>query len=258
MNKLQYLSAKWLAGCENLEQTWDCRRKSAASWMAPIQLASGPDELDSITTSGNLQMWAWFHLVLATGWGRVGGLPAAPERPPEQEAGPGTHPGIVDGADAAWAAAGWQIEGVDVPHSVQAMGARSLALDTDGHPHIAYGGDHLYHAWHDGSAWHIETVDSAARVGIYTSLALDADGRLHISYQDRIHDDLKYARYDGAAWQIETVDSEGDVGRHTSLALDGAGRPHISYCDESNIDLKYAWWQPPYRFFIPMVMRNDS
>jgi hypothetical protein len=32
------------------------------------------------------------------------------------------------------------------------MQPRSLALDAGGHPHIAYGGDALYHAWHDGDA----------------------------------------------------------------------------------------------------------
>jgi hypothetical protein len=135
----------------------------------------------------------------------------------------------------------WHIEGVDVWKYFSSMGARSLALDAEGHPHIAYGGDHLYYAWHDGGAWQLETVDSDARVGQHTSLALDADGRPHISYLDAYNVDLKYAYFDGAAWQIETVDSDGWVGEASSLALDADGRPHISYFDgQQNYDVKYA------------------
>ena len=64
------------------------------------------------------------------------------------------------------------------------MSDRSLRLDSEGHPHIAYGGKHLYYAWHDGVEWHYETVDGAYEVGMFASLALDAAGRPHISYYD--------------------------------------------------------------------------
>lgn len=87
----------------------------------------------------------------------------------------------------------WHIERVDAPKSFSEMGSRSLALDASGHPHIAYGQDHLYYAWYDGGAWHLETVDAAGGVGWYTSLALDAAGHPHISYYDSTNADLKYA-----------------------------------------------------------------
>ena len=73
----------------------------------------------------------------------------------------------------------WMIERVDTPKLFADMGSRSLALDANGRPHIAYGEGFLYYAWHDGSQWQIETVDSAGSVGEYTSLALDAAGRPH-------------------------------------------------------------------------------
>ena len=87
----------------------------------------------------------------------------------------------------------WHIQGVDMTRLFSNMGPRSLALDASGHPHIAYGENHLFYARYDGSAWQIETVDSVGDVGAYTSLARDADGRPRISYHDNTNDDLKYA-----------------------------------------------------------------
>ncbi|NIV31370.1 MAG: hypothetical protein GWN58_18310, partial [Anaerolineae bacterium] len=140
------------------------------------------------------------------------------------------------------AAGGWQTECVDCPRYFSSMANRSLQLDDDGHPCIAYGGDGLYYAWYNGAEWQYETVDSAPRVGHYASLALDTAGYPHISYYDGTNDDLKYAYRAGNIWHVQTVDSEGVVGGHTSLALDAAGNPHISYYDGSNDDLKYAHW----------------
>ena len=147
------------------------------------------------------------------------------------------------------AASNWHIECADCPKYFSGMTDRSLRLDTAGHPHIVYGGDHLYHAWHDGVTWHYETVDDAPGVGRYASLALDGGGYPHISYYDYAdytNGDLKYAYQDASGWHIETVDGGGNVGRHTSLALDGSGYAHISYCLYDYIDdqcegLKYAY-----------------
>jgi hypothetical protein len=142
----------------------------------------------------------------------------------------------------------WHIECVDCPKQFWAMTDRSLRLDGEGYPHIAYGENHLYYAWHDEIQWHYETVDQSSGVGEYASLALDRLSRPHISYSssdDYGRSDLKYAWHDGTGWQIETVDGYGDVGRFTSLALDGLGLPHISYFDGTNAALKYAYLLPP-------------
>jgi hypothetical protein len=93
-----------------------------------------------------------------------------------------------------------------------------------------------------GTAWNIETVDSAANVGTFSSLALDSNNDPHISYRDSLNHDLKYAKWTGTNWSTETVDSAGDVGRYSSLALDSNNDPHISYHDYTNGDLKYAKW----------------
>jgi hypothetical protein len=155
-----------------------------------------------------------------------------PETPPAGDV-------TTQGSGAVWA-----IETVDDPKQFSEMTDRSLALDGDGHPHIAYGGDYLYYAWHDGTAWHLETVDNAGGVGQYASLALDGSGNPHISYHDRIKYTLKYAYRDGTGWHIETVDSTG--GRYTSLVLDDSSNPHISYqhgyYTEISINYAYRDW----------------
>jgi hypothetical protein len=106
----------------------------------------------------------------------------------------------------------------------------------------------LKYAVKSGGSWSIETVDSAGKVGYYSSLALDSSGKAHISYRDAskklsegVHVyDLKYAVKSGDGWIIETVDSAGKPDRDISIAVDSSGNPHISYRDNSNQDLKYA------------------
>ncbi len=124
----------------------------------------------------------------------------------------------------------WELEFVDYPTQFRNMSDHSLAVDSDGHPHLAYGKDHLYHAWHDGTEWHFETVDEAPQVGEHASLTLDELGYPHISYYDSNSGSLKYAHKGTAGWQIETVDTYGDVGRYTSISVDPSGWPHITYC----------------------------
>jgi hypothetical protein len=134
----------------------------------------------------------------------------------------------------------WHIECVDCPKYFGGTN-RSLGVDAAGRPHIAYGGDHLYHAWHDGASWHYETVDGSRSVGSHASLALDGSGHPHISYVGWSDLGLNYAWHDGTGWRIETADSGGWC-QYTSLALDGSGQPHISYhVGYPDYDLKHAW-----------------
>jgi hypothetical protein len=132
----------------------------------------------------------------------------------------------------------WVTQCVDCPKYFVPMNDRGLRLDAGGHPHIAYGGDHLYYAWHDGTNWHYETVDSSSNVGGNGSLALDDSGYPHIIY--RYEDGLRYARKDATGWHIETVPTNG--GDYLSLALDDNGYPHVShYLGRPDYDLKYTY-----------------
>ncbi|MCK9364231.1 MAG: BNR repeat-containing protein [Syntrophales bacterium] len=138
----------------------------------------------------------------------------------------------------------WSIRTIDAPRQFKNLTSRSILID-NGQPHIAYGQDHLYHAWYDGKEWRKEIVDSSPKVGEYASIAVDAGHRLHVSYYDSINGRLKYATRaasSGAVWSSETVgDTSGNnVGLYSSIAVDGAGKVHISYYDLDNGDLKYA------------------
>jgi hypothetical protein len=136
--------------------------------------------------------------------------------------------------------ASWTTQGVDTPKSFSNMSSRSIAIDkTTGYPHIAYGEDRLYHAYHSGSQWVYETVDASPGVGQYASIAVDSNGKIHISYWDAINGELKYATNMLGVWQAVILDS-GKVGQFASIAIDGGNKVHISYNDAANGDLKYA------------------
>ena len=135
----------------------------------------------------------------------------------------------------------WHTEYVEAPKFFLTM-RHYLALDSQGHPHLAYGGDYLYYAYYDGTNWHTETVDDSPGAGWYASLALDSHDLPHIAYYDSTNENLKYAYFDGTTWHIETVDSQRSVGYYASLALDSHDLPHIAYLDWTHADLKYAYF----------------
>jgi hypothetical protein len=116
----------------------------------------------------------------------------------------------------------WKYQSVDDPMLFNYMGDRSLRLDSDNNPHIAFGGDHLYYASYDGSNWTFETVDPAVGVGFFTSLALDSQDRPHITYYDTVHGALKYAFFDSVGWNITTLDAYALSANENSANLDAS------------------------------------
>lgn len=136
-------------------------------------------------------------------------------------------------------------------------GHTSIALDSAGNPRISYYDfttGYLKYAYCDSGAacdnalnWTTMVIDSAANVGMYTSLVLDSSGNPRISYYDFTNGDLKFAYCDTACndvlkWTKIVVDStNANVGGYTSLALDPAtGNARVSYYDFTNGNLKYA------------------
>jgi len=126
------------------------------------------------------------------------------------------------------------IQTVDSPGNVGYY--NSLALDSSGHPRIAYwdatNQDLRYAAW-NGSSWDIQTLDSTGSVGWCPSLAVDSSDYPHIIYgedhDDNHHDRYKYAYKNNSGWHVETVPDQSNAGWPGSLALDSEGHAHISY-----------------------------
>jgi hypothetical protein len=142
-----------------------------------------------------------------------------------------------------WPPMAWHSTCVDCPPIIDDITQGSIAIDSAGNPHVAYGGVKLYHAWRDETGWQVEVADPTFQVGSWAAIALDDDDHPHISYFNYDTWDLKYAHWDGSAWISETVDVEG--GWDSYIALDSNDRPHIAYRDAqgfSGTALKHAHW----------------
>ncbi len=120
----------------------------------------------------------------------------------------------------------WTTGAVDAPKLFTNFYSKSIAIDSAGNPHIAYGEDHLYYAYYDGADWNYETVDISSGVGQYASIAIDSLNKAHIGYYDSENGVLKYATNASGSWVITTVDSVSDVGVTTSIAIDSSNTAH--------------------------------
>ncbi len=129
---------------------------------------------------------------------------------------------------------GWFTETVDSNSRVGEYS--SLALDSNGYPHISYydsTNTALKYAFRNTSGWFYQTVDNTDNVGAYCSLALDGNDYAHISYYDGTNYQLKFARMTENGWVGQIIEKstflDDYMFTYTSLALDASGHAHISY-----------------------------
>ena len=155
-------------------------------------------------------------------------------------------------------AGGWSVP-MTVDNSSLKVGLyTSVALDSSGNPHISYYDAEnmvLKYAYWNGGGWTVDTLDSAAPTGMYTSLAIDkTDDSRHLCYYDAANGNLMYAEWTGA-WNFYVMDDVGDVGVTCSIALAPGDKVGISYYDYARGDLKFAhnYALPPVMFYIPIV-----
>jgi hypothetical protein len=153
---------------------------------------------------------------------------------------------------ARWTGSVWDIQVVDTSGDSGVFGNTSLALDGDGHPHIAYttrtyddlSGGLRYAHW-TGSEWDIQVVDSGVKS---VSLALDEHGYPHIVYSKEDNNKYLYTIYTywtGSEWGVQILHEIHDpFSISLSLALDGNGYPHLGYIrrDEDGSNLRHAYW----------------
>lgn len=164
---------------------------------------------------------------------------------------------------ASWDGQNWNYQTVPSGYGY------SLALDSEGKPHVAYASQlpvsnyptgvtndisMLNYASWDGSNWNIQTVDSPISYTDSIYLALDQQNNPHIMYgYDTYYppsgDSLltvKFAGWSGSNWSIQTAISGLDY--FGNMALDSKGYPHFIYAVENphsstnNSTLGYASW----------------
>jgi hypothetical protein len=133
----------------------------------------------------------------------------------------------------------------------------SLALDSDGLPHIAFldetaGTLNVARKNSDGR-WAVEVVAGAdngdwpgtlgGEVGRMISTVLDTKDREWIAYRDIHSGSIKVAGRQPDEWSIIEVETDTDLGTWISAALDIDGNMALAYHDRDEGVLKYAWNQ---------------
>ena len=132
----------------------------------------------------------------------------------------------------------WQTELVDGTGSTWTGYYNSIAVDSQGHPHISYTSypNSLWYAHWDGSQWVKPKPDSTPGVGDNSAITVDSSNLPSICYVDESTYQLKYAHYTGSTWEIQMVSAPGPM--HIGEDMDtcaikiGPGNtPYISYYD---------------------------
>lgn len=111
----------------------------------------------------------------------------------------------------------------------------SLALDTQGRPHVSFTGgpgiDDLIYGERNGAGWQFETVDAVGTTGEWSELRLDAEGFPHITYGRILSAgdwDLRYAFKDAGGWHVELIDADA-MALWNGLGLGPDGTVHVAY-----------------------------
>jgi hypothetical protein len=158
----------------------------------------------------------------------------------------------------------WQVMTVD-----PSMGSgkfNSIAIDSQGHPHIAYANvrdetSSLRYASWNGTAWTTEVLEGkTGRFPVYSvSMVLDKNDNPHIVYTNMETRIVKYATRRAGIWQTTTVDTVPGPAYpdRNGIALDGQGNPYISYYDEKFGTLKVAFLANG-KWFVETVDRDLS
>jgi hypothetical protein len=132
----------------------------------------------------------------------------------------------------------WTSSAIDAPKTFTNFYPRAITVDANGYPHIAYGGDNLYHAYFNGSVWNYEIADNSPGVGEYAAISLDSSNHAHICYRGSGSQWLLYATNASGAWASEVIDNNWNTGMYCSIGVDSNGKAHISYYGQDY--LKYA------------------
>jgi hypothetical protein len=124
-----------------------------------------------------------------------------------------------------------------------------LALDRQGHAHIAYqvrsaSGSKLKYAVGGGAGWSVQVVDEGkGEVGSGISMILDARDRAHLAYFRRLPDrpaELVYTTEQATGWRAQ-IAARGDLeAQRPALVLDASDRAAIAFADHAGESIRLA------------------
>ncbi|MCS5537754.1 MAG: hypothetical protein NZ770_06580, partial [Candidatus Poseidoniaceae archaeon] len=144
----------------------------------------------------------------------------------------------------------WDIETIDTSNQNYYGSWISLDLDSQDRPHVSYfGGDNtddLRYAYHNGTEWVTETVDSKSNTGVdrtgwYSAIVIDSTDKPQIVYSSQGTSNMRYAIHDGSDWHLDDVINSGSgAKKNIQLSLSVADVPHICYFDDGGNRLGYA------------------
>jgi hypothetical protein len=166
-----------------------------------------------------------------------------------------------------WNGQFWEVKTLDGEN--QSGKFNSLAVDSQGHIHVAYANVNaltagMRYAYWDGRSWSLAAFDGRQEndtmlVGYSTCIALDKDANPHVAYMNYTSPTLKYAVRRAGHWEVQAVDRLSAVAYpdRNSIVVDDQGDPYIGYYDAGQGLLKLAHRERT-RWAVEIVDRGSS
>ncbi len=116
----------------------------------------------------------------------------------------------------------------------------NIRLDSFNRMHMVYyqsSNQYLQYAYHNGTVWQAETVDSSATTGVNANFVIDSTDTVHIVYYNTTTEILKYAVGTFGSWTLEDVDTNGRIdnpsipngGKAQPILFSGAEEFYVAY-----------------------------
>ncbi|MFB6075823.1 MAG: PKD domain-containing protein [Candidatus Aenigmatarchaeota archaeon] len=135
----------------------------------------------------------------------------------------------------------WEIKTID---SDGVVGFPSLAIDSEGDPHISYSGNNynLKYAEWLGWSWDKVIVNSNVDVIRGTEIDTDTNNNPHINYYTDM-EEYKYSKWNGNSWDHAKINGGKGQDNIFSMVLDQEDRAHICYANwHFESSLAYSYW----------------
>lgn len=166
--------------------------------------------------------------------------------------GPGGNPHVLYSGNLGhyyytyWNGSAWITEYLNDFSDGNALEFGTLAIDSNGNPHMSFGLTCIYYMNKDDSGWHFEMIplSQAASDGW---IAVDSQNAPCISFVMHVGGTGRHVYYmrknSEGMWAWRPVQESGH-NKDTRLVIDSSNRAHISFYNETLKEVWYAKWVP--------------